>query len=97
MEFQILLIIVGLVYIIGGYMVKQQRWLSLHFGIRKIKVDVPKFTQYVYKKDYLFGVAFIGMGVLGLIFEVSFSIPAIIFLSIMIVFEIYAEIKFKIK
>ncbi|MFI3167850.1 MAG: hypothetical protein R3Y32_07040 [Bacillota bacterium] len=97
MEFKIALIIMGLVSIIGGYMVKQQRWLSFHFGVRKIKVDIPKFTQYIYKKDYLCGFVCICMGVLGLIFEVSFLIPATILFVIMFVFDIYAENKFKIK
>ena len=97
MDFQIFLIIIGLVFIIAGYMVKQQRWLSFHFGIRKIKVDVPKYTQYIFKMDYLCGFICISMGGLGLIFEVNYLIPAIIFLFLVLAIEIYAEIKFKIK
>lgn len=78
-------------------MVKQQRWLYFHFGMRKLRVDIPKYIQHIYKIDYLYGFGLIFIGVLGLIFEMNSRIPTYVFSIIMLVFYVQAEMKFKIK
>ena len=97
MLFDLMAIIMGIILIIGGYMIKQQRWLFFHFGIRKINVDIEKFTQYAYRMDSLFGLGYIIIGMFAVIFEVNLNVIVILYSIIMIVFLIYAETKFKVR
>lgn len=96
MSFSFVLIAVGIVYIMIGYMVKQQKWVSFHLsGIWNKKVDVPKYAQFVYKIDWLFGVSYIIIGSLSMLFDKEFLTPAIFVLIVTLALEIYASVKFK--
>ncbi len=100
MSFGFVIIAVGIMNIIVGCMVKQQKWLSFHLsGIlnKYVKVDIPQYAKFVYKIDWIFGFSFICIGSLSTMFDTELRIPAIIVLIVTVVLESYAKIKFKIK
>lgn len=95
--FNLIIIIYGIMFIMMGFMIKQQKLIGWHFGIRKVNVDIPNFTQFIWKFDCLFGLGYIVSGLIPIIFNTN-SIPFLILLLIVtIIVEIYAERKFKVK
>lgn len=98
MIYNFIFISIGIVFIIAGHMIKQQKWIGWHFGIRKVNVDILNFTRFIWKFDCLFGLGYIISGLISIILTIKpVLLPLILLLIGFIIVEIYAERKFRVK